>query len=140
MARRKLLRKEPRGLDPLESRGLTPSITRQFCRLIREGLPTDGVLDYLGVDSASFHMWKRRGQKYLDRGYPAKWKKYAIFLRNFRRALAQWRLDRIRSMQTAGRFWTREMTLLERRDRRNFSRWEQPGGTEDDYDPDERFL
>ena len=121
---------------------ITVKLTRRFCKLIRKGLPIDGICDYLGINSSTFWNWKQKGQKYLDGGgEPKEDAIYGYFVLKTRKALAMFRLRRITSMQRRNNdLWTRDMAILERRDRLNFSKREPEGGIEEEADPDERFL
>jgi len=120
---------------------LTEKLTEDFCKLIVEGLPPDGVCDYLGIDDSTFWMWRRRGEKFLAaNGTPENHAVYAYFLQKFKRASAEYRLDRIQNLHESKKNWFRELSILERRDRKSFSRHDPAGGTLEDYDPDERFL
>ena len=120
---------------------LDSNLCTQFMRLIREGLPADGVCDYLGVGNRFFHAWYRNGETYVQGGNtPKELAPYGKFYREFRKACAAYRLDVLRRLHLGKKNWTCWMAILERRDRPNFSRFDQGGGDYQDFDPDESFL
>ena len=121
---------------------LNAVLTESFCEFVRKGLPADGVCDLLGISTGSFWEWMRKGEQYL-RGdlKPDEHFVYGRFVQEFRRASADYRLRIIERLDRGGNgLWARDMTILERRDRRNFSRQTPQGGEDSQYDPDERFL
>ena len=110
-----------------------------FCDLIVKGLAVDAVCDYLSISNNDYYDWMRKGKKYLERDKPSKMQ--AIFLTRFKKALAMYRLDRVNRLHdSTNRNWYKELAILERRDRKTYGRNEQPGGSDDTFDPDERFL
>jgi hypothetical protein len=123
----------------------TKELTDRFCGLIERGLPGDGCCDYLGISRTAFHVWIDKGSRYLDGGLePAEWKVYGYFVNRYRKALAAYRLtitDDLhgRELLEKNKGWVRAITLLERRDRRNYGRGEPQGGNIQDYSPDDRF-
>ncbi len=122
---------------------LNEDMIRRFCRLIKKGLPPDAVCDYLNVSRSAFQAWVRKGETFRNGGNePKEFALYAAFVGAFRRASATYRKRIIAQLHRSGnQYWAKEMTILERRDRKNFSRHEAPGqeGNES-FDPDERFL
>lgn len=102
----------------------------------------DGVCDYLGVENSTFWFWRDKGQKYLDGNCrPKEHQAYGNFVRCLKKAMAEYRLDRIDKLHNAKKMdWIREMAILERRDRKNFGKNEPPGGSDEQYDPDQKFL
>jgi len=124
------------------SRVLNQEVIDDFCSYIMKGLPTDGVCDLLGISTGSFWQWMKKGERYL-RGnlQPEEHFIHGRFVQEFRRASAGYRLKIIERLDRGGNMmWARDMTILERRDRRNFSRNAPPGGQDSSFDPDERFL
>jgi len=119
---------------------LDQKLIRQFTSLVERGLPLDGVCDYLGLPGITFFNWLRKGDAYLTgNGELKEYRMYGEFVRLLRKATAKYRLilvDRLHGDED----WIRCMTILERRDRRNFSRKEPSGGGEESLNPDERFL
>lgn len=110
-----------------------------FCDLTVRGLPADGICDYLGISPEYYYRWLRVGNQLLEEGNIKRIE--AIFVRRYRKALAIYRLDRVdRLHDPVNRNWYKELAILERRDRKTYGRKEQPGGSEDTFDPDERFL
>ena len=121
-------------------RVLNQRVIKSFCRLILRGLPPDAACDYLGISSGVFWRWIRRGEKFLNGdGQPPEDALFGEFVRRYKRAFAKYRLNRIAKLHKSSQ-WVRELAILERRDRRSFGRYEPPGGTSDQYNPDEKFL
>ena len=125
-------------------RKLDGRLVEDFARLTRRGLPIDAACDYLGVATASLYHWVKQGKAYLDSEVTQRIEEHAAcadFVMALRRATAEYRLERVdRLHRSSGKTWIREMTILERRDRKNFGRRDPAGGDEERYDPDERFL
>lgn len=121
---------------------LTEELIKKFCRYIRRGMPVDGVCDYLCISYQAFHNWRDKGEKYLlGDSQPREHALYGLFAMKLRRAMAKYRYKRIKKLHSGGPgIWVREMTILERRDRRNFSRDDPQGGNDQDWTPDERYL
>ena len=114
----------------------------RICRLISKGLPFDGVADYLGIGPTTWSVWLRRGEAYLSGGSSAADKKERVFgdfVLSSRKALALYRKKCVRNLH-GGKDWVRWMTILERRDRANFSRNDQSMAEVEEFDPDDRFL
>lgn len=114
----------------------------QFAKLVERGLPFDGCCDYLGISNTTFHSWRRKGTRYIDGDCePPEDEIFGRFVNAIKKAYANYRLARLDSMHGRGnQYWARDMTILERRDRHNFSRNDPQGGGESDFDPDETFL
>lgn len=118
---------------------LTPEIIGQFCELLEKGLPLDGACDYLGVAPQTFWTWIRKGNLYLqDPEIQPKYRIYADFVLNTRRSAAAYRLTRTERLHTTTS-WSRELAILERRDRKNFGRFDFTGGAIEQLDVDEKF-
>ena len=129
---------------------LSSEVIETFVELILEGLPIMKVCDYLGLSHDTYYQWKQKGEEYvrdLDNGvkpvHPT-YQVYAIFNRAATRALAEWQLNiHRRSMQTDSKhsnMWIRDMTQLERRDRKNWSKSETLSVTDTTALPDEAYL
>lgn len=124
---------------------LNDRFVKGFCALIKRGLPVDGVCDYLGVASRVFWGWMKRGEIYLDGdGEPKQYAMCGKFILLLRKATAEYRLTLVDSLHSReagrGQAWIRDMAILERRDRKNFSRETPAGGTMESFDPEEKFL
>lgn len=122
---------------------LTPALRKEFCELVREGAPLDLACDYVGISNGTFYNWKHLGETWIDEGQPEKDpnRVFGHFLIEARKALAFYRIKTIRHLHTSpSGTWQREMTILERRDRKNFGRQEIAGGDETSYNPDDRFV
>lgn len=141
---RKRLKAGAKAPEPLRLPGalkLDETLIRRFCRIILKGLPLDGCCDYLGINPSTFYAWLDKGKKYLDGGNkPPENKIYGLFVHHIRKAFGRYRLRMNIRAHKGGRYWVRDVTILERRDRRNYSRNEPEGGTEESFDPDERFI
>lgn len=139
----------PRLLEDVEvprartSSVISTALLRQFTSLIRRGLPFDSVCDFVGLDSATFWLWMKKGDRYLegDDGDDEDLAPYGLFVRGVRKAFAEFKLQVIdQLMKEKPTTWMRDIAILERRDRRNWSRLEIAGGSEDGINPDDRFL
>ena len=120
---------------------LTQELIVQVCDLLEQGMPMDGVCDFLGIAPQTFWTWLRKGTLYLqDPEIQPKYRLYGDFILNTRRSAAAYRLHLLNRLHT-GSNWSREMSILERRDRKNFSRFDPYGyGTYEQLDPDEKFA
>lgn len=124
------------------AQGLTDELVQQFCELVAEGMPMDGACDYLGIHSSTFWAWMRRGQHYCDdpENSNPEDKIYGDFVKTCKRATAEYRLWLLRRIHNS-KDWKRELSILERRDRQNFGRFDLSGGTPFEVlDADERFF
>lgn len=114
----------------------------KFCKYIRRGLPIDGTCDMMGITPTSYWNWKRKGDAYLaGNNEPAEYEIYGTFVLAIKKALAQYRmkvLDRLEDPEN--KRWVRDMTILERRDRKSFGKRDLDGTQEEDYTPDDRYL
>jgi hypothetical protein len=104
-------------------------------------MPLDGVCDYLGIEQSALSKWVRQGT--LVNGSNPK-NIYSKLAKKVKRATAEYRLSLLDGLhgneKKKTRNWYRNLAILERRDRKNFGRYEPTGGTFESYDPDERFL
>lgn len=129
----------PATQSPARGKKLDPAIARQICSLVEEGLGYDSALAFLGVDTVKFWSWINKGDRYWKGNcQPAKWAPYGNFVMSLRKATATYVLERTRGLKS--KTWYRDLNILERKDRKNWSRREPQGGSIDSYDPDERFL
>lgn len=121
---------------------LNRRIIKQFCDLIKMGRTVDSVCDFLGIPNNTFWSWMRRGEKYLNGNCePEGHYLYGLLMFKLKKATAQYRFSMVDKLHNAGKgTWIKFMAILERRDRKNFSRLELPGGGEDSMDADERFM
>ena len=106
------------------------------------GLPLEVACDFLCLPTATFWVWSRRGDQWLKNDQlPKKDKIFGMLVMSYKRALAEYKGTMIQRMNNSeNNMWVRDMTILERRDRKNFSKIDPQGGAEEDYDPDERFM
>jgi hypothetical protein len=120
---------------------LSDKIIADFCKLIRQGLPADGVCDYLGINPATYYHWLAKGKLYeAGDEEPKEFAVYGKFVRAFRKATAAYRLKVTRGAHRDSNYWVRDVTILERRDRKTWGKNEPPGGSEEERDPDDSFL
>ncbi len=137
--------KEKRGTrgPSFSSSILDESLIRQFCKLIRVGHPPDAVSDFLGITTGCYWDWMRKGEQYINGdGEPQHYAIYAQFVRQFKKAFAEYRMSLVSSLH-ASRVdpqWYRHLAILERRDRKTWGRNDPQGGTESEYQADEKFL
>lgn len=127
---------------PLTHTILNDKLTRDFCELIEEGLPADSACNYLGIMPSTYWTWMRKGQRFLDGNEePAEHRIYGAFVKMFRRATANYlrHVSKRMHLKTSPS-WFRDMEILSRRDRKTWSRDEPAGGSDEQYDPDEKFM
>lgn len=126
----------------------TPELTEEFCHYIKRMLPAERVNGLLGISNTSYYQWNRLGLDYeqaMEEGNKpiASHRVFYKFMQSVNRAKAQYMLhviDRSFASDKASMHWQRDMTLLERRDRVNWGRYEKIEVEEVDYDPNEAFL
>lgn len=134
------------GMKPVRELGDASSLNKrliaQFCALAQSGKPMDAICDYLGIQTSSFWRWMRRGEKFIrGNGEPKGHALCGQFVKDLKRATAIYRFRITDKLHTAGtKSWIKFMAILERRDRKNFSRNELPGGGEESLDADEKFV
>lgn len=118
----------------------TPDLIKQVCNLIEEGLPISSVLDYLGISPQTFYTWYRKGKLYNeDPDLEPKHKIYGDFEIAIKRAHASYQLTLIRRLHKDEK-WSRALAILERRDKKNFSKFDPfAGETLEQIDPDQKF-
>lgn len=120
---------------------LNEEVAVQFERLIQEGLPFNTACDFLGIQSATFWEWKRRGEKWLNGNFePVEWEPYGQLLLRLRRAFATYLRAMNSRLHSPDPYWVQALHVLERRDRVNYRRSTPSGTGTQDYDPDERFI
>ena len=134
--------------NPASSK-LTDKLIDEMCVLIaKDGLPIDICCDYLGITSHTYYFWKDKGEKYLleldtKEGPEHKGDKAeAVFVQAILKARALWQLNiRRRSFgKDYKSTWVRDMTQLERRDRKNWGRNETIRHEEAASVPDSSYL
>lgn len=128
--------------EPLTRTILKTKLIGAFCKLTLEGMPPDAICDFLCIAPSTFWNWVRRGETFLvGDGQPPEDYIYGLFLVKFKRATAKYRrkIGNYMELAPAG-VWQKYMTILERRDRKNFGKNDPMGGMEGDHSPDEKFL
>lgn len=128
-------------------RRLTPDLTKRLCELLKEGLPREPASCLLQVLPMQLYRWLDNGQAYLDAVYNGRrpdkdHQADADFLVAIKKAEAEWQHSLIkRSFQNrAASMWVRDMTMLERRDRKHWSRSETLAVRDAPALPDEAYL
>lgn len=118
----------------------TPELIKQVCNLVEEGLPITSVLDYLGISPQTFYGWYRKGKMYNDSpDVEPKYRIYGDFELALKKAHASYQLTLIRRLHKDEK-WGRALAILERRDKKNFSKFDPFSGESlEQIDPDERF-
>lgn len=129
---------------------INEKLIKECVELLLEGLPVNRTCDYMGINEQTYYNWKTRGEEYLRAVCEGKKPKsksdeiYGLFVQAVVRAKATWQLEILRrSMQTdspKSSLWIRDMTLLERRDRGNWSRNETLHVDDSTILPDEAYL
>ncbi len=139
MAKRKRIKSQ---LKAKKRQVLDDDFITTFCKYLKEGMPIDSICDYMSIDGATFYDWVRKGESWIDGGQDEKpLEIYGVFVQQMRKESAAYRFTLVRRMgRPTNRNWRRELSILERRDRRNYGKQEQAGGTIDEYNPDEKFL
>jgi hypothetical protein len=130
---------------PCYAKLLTPKLIRQFYDLLKRGHTIDAVCDFLGVGPTNFWGWKVKGQAFLDTEDPsqriAAHEIYAHFVLETKKALAEYRFRVTRRAHDPfNRTRQVDLAILERRDRKNYSKQDPSGGLDENFDPDEKFI
>lgn len=119
---------------------LDRAVIQQLCSLIEQGLGYDCALNYLGIRPEPFWRWIRKGEMYWKSDAAnTKHAIYGEFVMALRKASATYVLTQTQDLKK-GKGWFRALNVLERRDRKNWSRREPMGGSMDSYDPDEKYV
>lgn len=131
-----------------KSTKLSKGMIQQACELVAEGLPLASVWSYLGVTKMAAIAWKEKGEKFLIEMYTDRGPEFpedeleAMFCMELARARATLELDLIREIRDPRKlaYWVRNMTMLERRFRENWSRSETMRVETAEMVPDEAYL
>lgn len=127
---------------------LTKKLIAEIKELIEEGLPLDSACAYLGITHHTLYDWKEKGEKYLielasPRGpeFPED-ELFAEFMLTVAKSRAALELELIRDLRDKKALarWVRNMTILERRFRRDWSRSESLRVETEQTAPDEAYL
>lgn len=125
---------------------LTKELIKQFCKLVKKGVPADTVCDKFGIENSTYWMWLKKGAVYLHDGgeKPGKeirsLKIYGMFTQAFKEAVADYKIRMVHRLHNSkGHNWARDLAILERRDPNSFGRAAQGTDTES-YAADDRFL
>ena len=128
---------------------LTDKLIDEISKLIwKDGLPIDICCDYLGITKTTYYLWKDKGEKYLleldtpEGPEVSEDKAEAVFVQAILKARARWQLNIRRRSFTKDykSTWVRDMTQLERRDRKNWGRNETIRHEEAAEVPDNSYL
>lgn len=116
-------------------------LTDDFVEQITRGLTFDCVCNILRVSPSTFWSWIRKGEAFNKSDTPPEHAIFGHFVIEARKAAGDhiaMITDRWHDEDTPQ--WSQWATLLERRDRKNYSKIAPQGGVDEDYDPDESFL
>lgn len=141
------LKTKPKSKTAIWNRKLWPAkilnddLITKMCELIVKGLPFDAVCDYLGLQPEYWYTWVEKGKLAVEMGDEVKPEHeiYAQFYLRTRAASAEYRMKMVEQVHNS-KSWLRPLRILERRDRKNWSKTAPDGGTVESFDPDERFL
>jgi hypothetical protein len=131
----------PKQRKTIQSR-LNEELISDIASLVERGLPPESAGNYLRIPPPCYWNWLRKGEHYINNDlHPKKDKLCGELALAVKEAFAKYLKKTIDGLAGKHNFlWRREMAILERRDKRNWSIREQPGGSQEEYDPDERFL
>jgi hypothetical protein len=119
---------------------LDDTTIKQICDLVRDGAGFDVALNYLGIQTDRFWKWMRRGENYLrGNNQPPEHEVHGKFVLALRKAHAEFIMELTKGVRK-DKGWFRDLSLLERKDRKNWSRRDPQGGSLENYDPNEKFL
>lgn len=152
----KASRREQKALDAVTAKHKTPelvtassrtilnkAITKQFVSLLARGLGMGYCCDYLGINHGTFWEWRRKGELFNkdDEDQFPQFRIYGRFVKAIRKAIAAYALHLTEELHTSGgKRWIKPLAILERRDRENYGKIKMEGGTDEEYNPDEKFL
>jgi len=137
-----------RSRKPAHVSKLSNKLIEKAIGLLLEGLPIDAVCDYLTITPHTYYMWKEKGEKYLLEENTPRGPEFpedaaeARFLIAVSKARAEHQLSLVRRSfgDKNTPTWVRDMTILERRDRKNWGRNETIQVTDTASTPDEAYL
>jgi len=129
-------------------RKLTDKLIEECVELVLEGLPIERVCDYLSISTACYYAWKDRGERYLNQLHESRGVEYpddgdcAVFVQAVVRAKAKWQLGILRRSfgEKNKATWIRDMTMMERRDRKHWGRSESFANVTAAPLPDDSYL
>lgn len=126
---------------------LTNELLSQVCIFLQEGLPPTTACEYIGISYSTHFRWVNQGAQYIDAldegNTPPRleWKIYAIYLLEIKKAIAKYlktKIDNVNGDFTPA--WVRDITVLERRDNKNWGRNVTTIQKDESKNPDESFL
>lgn len=119
---------------------LAPALVTEVCKHLKKGIPVSVICDFLCIAPSLHQTWMKRGEIYATgNNEPHDHALYGQYYLAVKQAAAQYKMERIHKLH-GKTLWYREMAILERVDRQNWSRHEPPGGRQEDYMPDEKYL
>ena len=121
----------------------TKELILQFVELIEQGVSLDVTCDYLGVAQQTCSQWIKKGRAYNT--YPESEPKYEIygdFEAALKKAAATYNIRMVKRVHNAEKGWSRDLAILERRDRKNYSKYDVMGGQGplESLDPDQKYA
>lgn len=124
----------------------TRELIKQFSALVEDGLPFDVACDFLGISSQSFWSWIRKG-KFFNQSPESepKYKVYGDFEQAVKKSAAVYYHKLVNRLHDPKNLkWQRDLAILERRDRKNFAKYDLlSGGASqqlEELDPDSRYA
>lgn len=132
----------------IEKSKLSEELVKEACELIEEGLPLESVCAYLGITRQVLYDWSEKGEKYLLELHSARGPEFkedvleARFLLATAKSKAVLELALVRDLRNdkAHARWVRNMTILERRFRKDWGRSESIHVETEAMAPDEAYL
>jgi hypothetical protein len=126
---------------------LSEEVQNSFIEYVLRGLPPPRACDLVGISERTYHKWMQNGKRYSDDLIDGEQNDihdiYYSFYREVNRAIAMWMIrfvDRL-SASDVDQTWTRDLAVLERRDKSNWGRDSDHNFRgRDEFPSDEAFL
>ena len=147
---RTLLRRNKKRLEKLKDfqgeGNMLETIFDVFIEYLEEGNPIDTTQDLVGIGTITYNKWIKRGEDYEEKVLegthdPMDYTCYK-FMVKVRKAIAISKRRHVLRLNSNNPFtdWRRSLAVLERRDKKNWSKEVININKEVVYDPDEAFL
>lgn len=119
---------------------LDQKLITRICDLAQKGLPLDAICDYLGIFANDMRQWIQKGERFFrTESTDYDQQIFGELFRQLRRAMAEFRMRHIEGLNDKGT-WFKSINILERIDRKTFSKFDRYDQSTEVADPDERFL
>lgn len=124
---------------------ITPEVLKIFEENLALGLPQMHCCSLAGISHDTFFRWLERGRLLSEAPQPEddSQEQYLEFWIVVNQAQAMFQVTKLRGSLTSERFnpnWVRDMTMLERRDRKHWGRSQELDVRTGEIAPDEKFL